>query len=381
MKPHALTSPLARFRSDLPQLTATEAHPLANIIYQARCEIVSNDICSPTHLSISSGYSCVAVLTAGGYKNRVSALTYFLPTDGVDKDFEEYDVNVGLAGLAYHGFVSEERRLIFAADTDRIKSYAWASGDSAAYEKALPTHTLDSNLWHGPLTILPDGRLLRAGTGSAAFWDLDTVGTHGPKGRNRIGKRIDVEDTWRDDPEEIETSHGSAPTGRIEFHDSAMAVGAWHPHPSSSGVMLCAPKDTYACVTLDLVHGGKTGARYIGHGGNVEDFSTSGMDVNVFATAGSDGCARLYDVRHPLPVLTFDAGRVSEACSSVILTHPDGIPSAFSSFTLMLTASLTILGEQRCLPVVNEASRSKCGTYARGVRCTSWRRGTTPCTG
>jgi hypothetical protein len=339
MKPHALTNPLARFRFDLPPLAATEAHPLAKIIYQARCEIVSNNTCIPTHISISSGNSCVALLVADGYIGRIPGLSYFLLADGDDKDFEEREVDVGLAGLALHGLVSDERKLIFAADKDRIKSLAWgptAPGSDTVYEDALPTHTFDSNQWHGPLTILADRYLLRAGTGSAAFWDLDAVETHGSTGRDRIGPQISLENSLRDDPDEIETSAGSAPTGVVKFHDKMMEVDAWHPHPSLSGIMLCTPKLSCACVTLDSVHGGKTGARYLGHGGHVGGFSTSETNAHLFATSCSDGYARLYDVRYPLPVLTFDAGELSEACSSVIFTEPDGIPSASSSFYVLV---------------------------------------------
>ena len=47
----------------------------------------------------------------------------------------------------------------------------------------------------------------------------------------------------------------------------------------------------------------------------------------MFVTACSDGYARLFDVRRPLPVLTFDTGMQREACADVVLVHPDGIPS------------------------------------------------------
>jgi hypothetical protein len=52
---------------------------------------------------------------------------------------------------------------------------------------------------------------------------------------------------------------------------------------------------------------------------------------NVFITACDDGYARLYDVRHPLPVLTLDSGGENEGCSGVVLVHPDGIPTAYSA--------------------------------------------------
>lgn len=38
-------------------------------------------------------------------------------------------------------------------------------------------------------------------------------------------------------------------------------------------------------VALDLGHGGKTTARYLGHGGSIDGFSTSEADPNIFVTA------------------------------------------------------------------------------------------------
>ena len=86
----------------------------------------------------------------------------------------------------------------------------------------------------------------------------------------------------------------------------------------------------YAFLSIDLEHGGKRAARYLGHGGEVDKIATSAGDPNVFVTAGSDGYARLFDVRHPLPVLTFNTGLQRDGCTDVVLVHPDGIPSECS---------------------------------------------------
>lgn len=66
-------------------------------------------------------------------------------------------------------------------------------------------------------------------------------------------------------------------------------------------------------------------------------YSTSESNLNVFFTACNDGYARLYDLRHPLPALTLNAGKLGEFCNDALLCHPDGIPSAFLFITLILS--------------------------------------------
>jgi hypothetical protein len=292
-------------------------------------------------MSISSGYTCLAVSTAGGWKNRSPGLSYFLL--GVDEgDFVKgRHVKVALSDIAYDSATDENRKLIFVADNNRIKSYAWGSMDSEKfYRKALPTHTLSSGSWSGPLALLPNGHLIRAGKGSVAFWDLSSVRSHGPSGIDHIGKEVSTEDTWRDDPEDIETSSGSKRTGIIKFAEQELSPQIWHPHSSMPSAMLCglgslaSENHSCSCVVVDLEHGGKTASRYIGHGGWICDFSTAGPgdgegDRNVFVTACTDGYARLYDIRHPLPALTLDVGNLSDACSAVALAYPNGVPSAY----------------------------------------------------
>jgi WD40 repeat protein len=258
--------------------------------------------------------------------------------DGTDQLPTMHTVQVGLSDVAYDSTTDEQRKLVFVADHSRIKSYAWGSPSQNSrsgvnYAKPVPMHTLSSkgsNGAKGPLAIV-NGRLLRSSKGFLSVWTLDNLETHVENGKALIGGKFDPADSWRDDPENIELSVGSAPDTRITFQNSALSPARWHSHPSNAGAMLCAseprdPPPAYYCVTLDI-ETGKTIGRYLGHGGTIESFSTSAADPNVFVTGALDGYARLYDVRHPLPVLTLDVGYQSESCSSALITHPAGIPS------------------------------------------------------
>ncbi|RPD72488.1 hypothetical protein L226DRAFT_588175, partial [Lentinus tigrinus ALCF2SS1-7] len=231
-------------------------------------------------------------------------------------------------------------KLVFIADSYRVKSFFWGHKGDASFKDWSPTrgtnvHTLDSGSHDGLVTMLPGGRLARAGTGSFAVWDVDKLATH--KGGKRVGKgKLNV-DSWRDnDNDEIERSTGSKATSTIKLPDSDKTFGpvtlALH---EPSGLMLAGENarktaGRYGCYALDLENGGKKVARYLGHGGFVETFSISDGDANVFATGRSDGYARLYDVRHPTPTMTLDSGRSGEFCSAVQLIHPDGIPVVFT---------------------------------------------------
>jgi len=336
MKPHPNTTPLSRFRDGIPAWSALDASPFAVAVYEARCEVSSASVNAPIQMTMSSGNACLAVPSMGGYKNRTPILHYFLNEEDND-DFGLHYTEVGLSEIAYHSTTDEQRKLIILGDRDRIKSYAWGPTSDTIrnaknYGEPLPTHTLDSECFHGPLVVLSSRRVIRAGQGSAGVWNLDTLPTHGPKGKKRIGKKYNTEEMWRDDPESIEVSMGSSSDATITFSDPTLAPGQWHAHPSTAGVMLCASDaratNNYSCLTLDLENGGQTVSRYLGHGGTIQGFSTSAADQNVFATACSDGYARLYDIRHALPVMTFDAGKKSQMCPAALIVHPDGIPSA-----------------------------------------------------
>ncbi|KAI0719864.1 hypothetical protein C8T65DRAFT_635436 [Cerioporus squamosus] len=171
--------------------------------------------------------------------------------------------------------------------------------------------------------MLPGGRLTRAGKGSFAVWDTDKMPTH--KGGKRVGKGKFNHDSWRDNEcDEIQLSTGSKPTSTIKLADEdqtfAPVVLTLH---EPSGHLLAGENarktaGRYGCYALDLEDGGK------------KAFSVSPGDAGVFATGCSDGYARLYDVRHPTPVMTLDAGKSGEFCSAVQLVHPDGIPVVFT---------------------------------------------------
>jgi WD40 repeat protein len=304
------------------------------MIYEARCEISSSYINLPIQMAMSPGGACISWLSMGGYKNRDPFLSYFIPGDD-DNDFPDGQrLLIGLSDIAYDSAIDESRSLIFAVDSWRIKSYKWDATDNKG--NTLATHTMDSGPFEGPLAMLSNGRLLRAGKGSAGVWNIDDLKTHGSNGRKRIGKKFDTEDTWREDPEEIETSRGSTVHQQIKFADDTIRPARWHAHPSANGTMLCASDPRakphrFWCGALDLEHGGKTSALFLGHGGQVTSFSTSEADQAVFTTACLDGCVRLYDVRHPLPTLTMDVGKKSSSCDTALLVHPDGIPSETNS--------------------------------------------------
>ncbi|KAG8708518.1 hypothetical protein FRC08_018856 [Ceratobasidium sp. 394] len=332
---HPKSSPLARFRPKIPALTPTAANPLAMSVYDARCEVKSTFISSPIDLHLSQSNSCLALNAMGGWKNRSPALYYYL-LDGSERTVDlptRHFIEPGLAHVAFHLTVDENRRLIFVGDERRVKSYAWAASDGEIYEdEPSPTHTLASGQNDGPMTVLPDGTLVRAGKGQIAVWKVDDLETHGDDGDEIIGEDDQgiLESTWRDDPEELETSSGSPATSHVKLADQPnLLVTRWRPLVHTPSVML-SHSGSCDCFTMDLEHEGRISSRYLGHGGKIAELSVSGGDPQVFLTACSDGYARLFDFRAPLPVLTFDACGQSEFCDATVLAHPDGIPTVFT---------------------------------------------------
>ncbi|OCH84733.1 WD40 repeat-like protein [Obba rivulosa] len=324
--PHENTTRLARFHPGGP-VSASEATSTANAIYQARCEISDENICVPVSVSVSSGGSCVAIAAAGGWKNRDPVVHYYLPEE--DGEFEEsMSLEPGLGAVATELTLDEDRKLIFVADRDRIKSFMWVEGSGDA------VHTLNSSKYSGPIALLPNGRIVRAGKGAVAYWNINELEVHGP-GMKKIGHgEYSTENSWRDnEDDEIELSTGSKAHGTVKFAEKVFVPSTWHYHRPTSQ-LLCGEsrqdESRYSCIAVDLEHNGKTAAQYLGHGGTVTAFSTSESDPHMFATAASDGFARLYDVRHPLPALTMDSGQSCEPCSDVVLVHPDGVPTLFT---------------------------------------------------
>ncbi|CAE6430443.1 unnamed protein product [Rhizoctonia solani] len=191
----------------------------------------------------------------------------------------------------------------------------------------------DARCSDGPIAVLPNGRVVRAGVGGVASWNIGELETHGYDGEI-IGDEIDPEQTSRDDPSAIELSSGSPRNSFIRFIDHPnLTPTVWEPLPGNPSTLLCAEYFDlikYGCVSIDLEHGGKTTARYLGHGGAVSDFSVSAADPRMFLTACHDGYARLFDVRQPLPVITLDACGADAFCEAIVLAHPDGIPTVFT---------------------------------------------------
>ncbi|CAE7057677.1 unnamed protein product [Rhizoctonia solani] len=328
MKRHPKSTLLARFRPDLPTLTATPATPVAASIYDARCEVTSIGSISPIKLRMSGKNSCMAMIGACGHKNRAPGLNFCLPDDSVGVRF----LDPGLSNIATQIAMDEDLQMIFVGDRDRVKSFAWGDNEGLC-ERLYPVHTLDSRCSDGPISVLPNGRIIRAGVGGVASWAISELETHGFDGEI-IGDVIGSEQTSRDDPSEIELSSGSPRSSFIRFIDHPnLTPTVWQPLPKNSSTLLCAEYFElikYGCVSIDLEHGGKTTARYLGHGGAVSDFSVSATDPNVFLTACHDGYARLFDVRQPLPVITLDACGADAFCEAIVLAHPDGVPTVFT---------------------------------------------------
>ncbi|KAG9127564.1 hypothetical protein FRC07_012194 [Ceratobasidium sp. 392] len=203
MKKHPKSSPLARPRLNIPALTPTAANPVAMSVYDARCEITSEEISMPIKLCLSQGNSCLALSAASGWKDRSPAFYHYL-LDKIDETTgfpNQYFEEPGLASVAPHIALDESRRLILVGDEDRVKSYAWAAPDGKSYKDGvLPTHTLDYSRANGPIAVLPNSTIV----------ELDMVGlrldeTHGEDGEGTVGEENEdiLEDTMRDDPEDI----------------------------------------------------------------------------------------------------------------------------------------------------------------------------------
>ncbi|KAG6905613.1 hypothetical protein DXG01_001686 [Tephrocybe rancida] len=284
-------------------ITPTQLNSTATFIYQARCEIAADSICAPIRATISPCGSCLAVNSGGGWRSRETMLSFHhLDGDG-SEPLKLPFFNAGLDGVASYTTMHESRKLLFAADDKRIKSFAWAS----------------SNGLYGllELRLAPDPR---------TYW------------KHIIGKHHDpCDDDYYEEESNIEPSGGTKATNTIKFSDPTLAPTVWHTHPSAAGSMVCGfewmQPHNFSCIVVDLEHGGSTATRYLGHGGKVLEISTSSADPNTFVTGCSDGYARLFDVRQPLPAMIFNAGRESSDCPGVALAYPDAIPTLFTGST------------------------------------------------
>ena len=131
-QPSEHTSSLARFRAGV-QSPVSTAQSLAGAVFQARCEIRDFQSGSPQVMTLSSDGSCVALASADDYKQRDPLLQCIV----LDEDGEEelFEVQPSLAYLVESVALDSDRRLVFAGDRDRIKSYSWE-------DDLEPVHTL-----------------------------------------------------------------------------------------------------------------------------------------------------------------------------------------------------------------------------------------------
>ena len=335
--PHPKTTPLSRFREKNLQVPP-ESSPQAFSLYQAMAEVSADQILTPSSLlCISSDNEFIAVAGAGGYKNRSPYLS-FSHLDDSALGFSASTKELGFIGIAAEIALDDARKLVWLSDGDRVKSYAWATGD-VQRESLLHTHTLSCTSGvEGPIMVR-GSRIMQGGKGNIAYWDIETLKTHGPKGNKRIGKSISTEGSWRDEADEIETSAGSTADGTIALQDQpSFTVHAWHPLPASTSQILCTSSvqsdHDYSLISVDLESGKRVG-RYLGHGGAISSISSdSACAPNTFLTACSDTYTRLYDCRLPLPALTFEAEN-GGFCRSAVYAHPNGLPCEWSLFHLV----------------------------------------------
>ncbi|CAE6454529.1 unnamed protein product [Rhizoctonia solani] len=337
MKRHPQSTKLARFRSDNPpSSTPTLNERLALSVFDARCEISSYRCASPIRFYSAPKGICLALAGMTGWKNRSPALDYLLLNQPLNTDpHNEFPnarfIQPGLANIAFHAAVDDNRHLIFIGDGKRVKSYEWGTSEEV-YRDPLPVHTLDSGNAEGPIAILPNETVVRTGKGSASVWNINELSTHDEE--DIIGDEIEIEGhTWRDDPENVELSSGSTPTSRIMYQGiPEFEPTLWKPLVSSASTMICAEYEreeedgTFICVGLDL-ETGQTTSRYLGHRKDISELSVSEAEPQVFLTGCQDGRARLFDVRQQNPALVLRAGRSGDICEGAALAHPDGIPS------------------------------------------------------
>ncbi|RDB26014.1 hypothetical protein Hypma_006201 [Hypsizygus marmoreus] len=144
MKPHPPTTRLSRFKGDV-SVSATSDSPIANMIYEARCEITSQSCSVPLHLNMSSDGAILALPGMGGYKDRCPVLRYYLLDEETDDGLNPRRINVGLTDIAFHSGIDASRKLVFVADRKRIKSYTWGIPMDDGHLRTLPTHTTDSS--------------------------------------------------------------------------------------------------------------------------------------------------------------------------------------------------------------------------------------------
>ncbi|KAH6913306.1 WD40-repeat-containing domain protein [Coprinopsis sp. MPI-PUGE-AT-0042] len=333
--PHPLSSPCARFVDGITDEMFTGAPPRALSILQGRFEFSNNvQIALPGNVSVSKDGNGFILEMHGGWKQREPFIKYY---SFVDED-RRGSLSTGLEGLT-HSCFDHGRFLIVGGDEDRMKVWTMAPPDYEGRGDTLPLHTMDTEGFPGAIAFLPNNRIARAGKGELAVWNMSDLPTHGPDGQDIIGEDLTDEevDPWGPEPDEVENSGGTPPHSTQQLPWKEYNIGRWHPHPCSPNVMLCAtgfrPGERYYCHAIDLDHGSKVSARYLGIGGDVVGFSTSQGDPNCFTVASTDGFVRMYDYRTLLPALTIKVSPQDDDDfkPSAVLCHPNGFPLLFSA--------------------------------------------------
>jgi len=283
----------------------------------------------------------LAILSQAGYKQRDPQLDVFNLSQTNDEwnQNHESNVNVGFLHLATRLALDPTRRLVWAADENRIKSYKCAFSGSAT--KSLPVHTFDSGMFQGPITTLDSGsRIMRSGSGQLGVWNVEEAPTHGPRGKVIIGQKLSrstVEDTSRDvgDFNEIERSAGNPADQTVSLQPDVARCGirVWSPHPSDARTMLCAGSKEYRAFQLDIESGSLV-TRWLGHGAYINQISTCEEEPHAFVTCAGDGVVRLYDVRQPTP--SFAGFNGAEQMETAILVQVDGLPCKWNCSLLEL---------------------------------------------
>ncbi|KAI0768006.1 hypothetical protein BD413DRAFT_566031 [Trametes elegans] len=353
-RPHPLSSRLSRFRPDIVP-TATPATPRARLVAEARTQLTTDLIPITYAMVIPHGGSILALASGGGFKGRDPVLQYYLLGNQSDKSLEGVGLDPGLSSVPRFIAADEDRKLVHLANDDRIKSFPFAPGDNDQIPKRLPNvHSMASGrAYDGPISPLQNGRFARAGKGQAAVWDLSALETN----QEHAGT----------------STSGSEPHSVVAFADDpSYAPATWHLH-SPTGHLLCGERATrsggYGCIALDVEHGGHRAARFLGHGSDVVRITTSPGDPNLFATAASDGYARLFDVRRPLPLLTVETSIQHEGCCDVVLVHPDGIPTLFTGGDRTQQIKMWDIREQECVYELSTGNNAVSGMAWDDANC------------
>jgi len=288
-------------------------------------------------LCIAEAEGRLATLGACGMKERDPTVSFFDISDNEDIMVGDPYFTLGFTGIVRDCLLDGPSRLLVVGDRiekSRIKTMKWSDDNM----RLLNMHTFSSGICKGPLAVLGT-KLIRAGKGAARVWDLETAPTHGPSGTSRIGRRIGVSDTWRDYEDEIEASTGSKHDTVFRYTDDLNNhyPDIWTNAPSfTSSTLLSAEgneKKRFSTVyAFDIESNGQVAGRYLGHSDYVTDINMTVGDGNTFITTSADGYARIFDKRHPLPVITFDSMQNHPSRAALSIT-PDGIPLVISDRT------------------------------------------------